>query len=63
MWGLISAPFREKEELYLIQEEKVIILTKMYVCSALRDLVLVVQFKKNVENPQEGVLLLVKIAG
>ena len=44
MWGLISAPFREKEELYLIQEEKVIILTKMYVCSALRDLVLVVQF-------------------
>ena len=35
----------------------------MYVCSALRDLVLVVQFKKNVENPQEGVLLLVKIAG
>ena len=63
MWGLISAPFREKEELYLIQEEKVIILTKRYVCSALRDLVLVVQFKKNVENPQEGVLLLVKIAG
>ena len=58
---MISAPFSEKEELYLIKEEKVIILTKMYVVIARFGANCTI-FKKSGKPPRRSVTFS-KIAG